>query len=327
MFDIITIGSATRDVFLSSNDFKSYQDQDSASGEAFCFEMGSKVEAQEIFFATGGGGTNTAATFAKLGLKCACISKVGDDPGGQASLDDLNKFGVNTKYIVKQKAQHTAYSVIISAPNKDRAILVYRGASKELKAADVPFSKLKTKWLYITSIGGNVSLLNLLTKYAAEKNIKTAFNPGSRELEAGLDKLKYIIEETDVLFLNQKEAAKLTGYDVKKIDDIVAKLSATIKKGIIVITRGPEGLLVVTDNKIYVAGILGGPAVERSGAGDAFGSGFITGMILQDSIEYAIQLGSANATSVIQHLGTKNGLLNKEDLDNIKKLKVTINQR
>jgi len=317
MFDIITIGSATRDVFLAGKNFKDNE-------EAFCFATGSKVEVDDIVFATGGGGTNAAATFASLGLKCACVGKVGDDPGGQASLEDLKKFGVTTKFIIKDPQQHTAYSIIISAPDKDRAILVYRGASKKLSAADVPFSKLKTKWLYITSIGGNTALLNLLTKFAAENNIKIAFNPGSRELEAGLDKLKYIIQETDVLFLNQGEAAKLTGCDFQDTDSILAKLNQVIVKGTVVITRGSEGLVVSADNKRYEAGILGGEAVERSGAGDAFGSGFITGLIMKDSIEYAIQLGSANATSVIQYVGTKNGLLSKADLADIKKVEVTV---
>ncbi|MBU1178484.1 carbohydrate kinase family protein [Patescibacteria group bacterium] len=325
MYDIITIGSATRDVFLLSKSFRSYQPKKSAAARSFCFAVGDKVEVDDIFFATGGGGTNSAATFAQLGLKCACVSKIGNDPGGHASLEDLTKLKIDTRYLVKSPSDHTAYSVIISSPRTGRTVLVYRGASKNLQAKDIPWDKLgQARWLYITSLGGNISLLQRIINTARRSGVKIALNPGSGELKQGLTKLKPILAQLDVLLLNKEEASSLlkieVGTEPKKI---VQQLSAVTSPGIVVVTLGDKGVVAATGQQFYRADTLGGKIIERSGAGDAFGSGFVTGLIRQDSIKYAIQLGSANASSVIKYLGAKNGLLTKSQLPKIKKLKVT----
>ncbi|MFH2104640.1 MAG: carbohydrate kinase family protein [Parcubacteria group bacterium] len=333
MYDIITIGSATRDVFLLSKSFRSSRNL--SAGQAFCFDVGAKVEMDDIFFATGGGGTNSAATFAQLGLKCACVSKIGNDPGGRASLEDLIKFKIDTRYIRKSSLSHTAYSVIISTPTVGRTILVYRGASKRFQSADIPWTKLgQTRWLYITSLGGDVGLLKRIVDSAQQSGIKIALNPGSGELKNGLNKLKPILTKIDVLLLNEEEARSLAKAEKRENEkNIARKLSKIINRGIVVITRGNAGVVVTAASsrsdrdetgKYYQAGTLGGKIVERSGAGDAFGSGFVTGLIKKGSIEYAIQLGSANANSVIKYLGAKNGLLKKSGLGKIRRIKVII---
>ena len=323
MYNVITIGSATRDVFLMSSNFRDFKEREFAAGKAFCFGVGDKVEVDNIFFATGGGGTNSAATFAQLGLKCACISKIGHDPGGQASLEDLKKLKIDARYIVKSSQDYTAYSVIVSS-RAGRTILVHRGASKKIQAKDIPWGKLsQVEWLYITSLGGDITLLKLLINTAKRQGVKIAFNPGSGELKHGLTKLKPIISGLDVLLLNEEEATSLLKVKSGNIRQLMDKLSKVMKTDVAVVTRGNRGVAVVAGDQIYQAGILKGKVVERSGAGDAFGSGFVTGLIKRDSVEYAIQLGSANASAVIKYLGAKNGLLTKKQLLKIRKVKVT----
>ena len=50
--------------------------------------------------------------------------------------------------------------------------------------------------------------------------------------------------------------------------------------------------------------------------------GFLAGLLLKDSIEYAIQLGLANSISCIGKIGAKNGLLSRADLVNLPKIKI-----
>ena len=100
---------------------------------------------------------------------------------------------------------------------------------------------------------------------------------------------------------------------LKKLDKLV--------KGILVVTNGPKGLKVSDGNFIWTAGVYKSRKVEdRLGAGDAFGSGFVAGLIktneacekgvsARKNIEYAIRLGSANATSMVESLGAKTGIL------------------
>jgi len=85
-------------------------------------------------------------------------------------------------------------------------------------------------------------------------------------------------------------------------------------KGIVVMTKGPEGVSVSDGKNFWQAGIFPEKKlVDRTGAGDAFGSGFTAGMILGNSVDYAIRLASANATAKVEQLGAKAGLLTQKD--------------
>lgn len=319
MFDIITFGSATFDTFLYSKNFKTAQKKNKK--EIFLFNLGSKIEIDKILFSTGGGATNTAVAFSKMGHKVACVSKIGLDIGGQEVQAELKKERVETKFIAKVAHLHTAFSVILSIPEKGRTILVFRGASGKLKKEDIPWSDLKTKWIYVASLGGKFNLLKKIINFAYKKRIKIALNPGSKELKFGWEKFVPLLGKINILFLNQEEAAQLTNLPFLQERAIISKLSQTVS-GIVVMTQGARGVTVCEGQYIYQAGILPGRVLERTGAGDAFGSGFVSGMIFKDSIEYAIQLGSANSTSVIKRIGAKSGLLSKKDLKYFKKLKV-----
>lgn len=321
-YDVVTFGSATRDVFLLGEKLKAYYDKKFETGKAFCFEIGSKNEVDKIVFSTGGGATNAAATFSSLGYKCACVSNIGNDPNGEASISELNNLGIDTKYLNISKKNNTGYSVLLSSASVGgRMVVVYRGASANFSELKLP-KTINSRWFYITSLAGNINFLSKIVNIGAKKDIKIAINPGSKELNFGLSKLKPILKKVSLINLNQEEAAKLTGKKFNNLDKIIKKLINVIEDGVVVITRGPEGLIACNGKECYQAGILPGKVVERTGAGDSFGSGFVSGLMMKNSLEYSIQLGSANATSVIKEIGAKNGILKKSDLKKFRKIKV-----
>lgn len=322
MFDIITFGSATRDAFFYSKNFRIFESKDFVSGRALCFNLGSKVEVDRVVFATGGGGTNTACGFSRLGLKTAALCQVGDDVSGRAVLEDLEKDRVETKYVFKTKSFNTAYSVILSALDRERTILVYRGASENIVLGLIPFAKLKSKWFYLSSLGGDFSLLEKIFSFAQKNKIKVAINPGAKELERLYDLLS-LAKKADLLILNQEEAAKLSGISFRLPLRILKKLDEEIK-GIVVMTSGKTGSYAAHENKIYQAGVLETEVRERTGAGDAFGCGFLAGLIFRNDLRYALQLGTANATAVISQIGAKNGLLSKGSLRTFGRVAVKI---
>jgi len=320
MYDVITFGSATRDAFFYSQNFKVLENKKFSSGKALCFNLGSKIEIDRIFFTTGGGGTNTAVAFAKLGFKTACVASIGDDVSGQAVLEDLQKEKVDTKFIIKKEKLNTAYSVILSIPKRERTILVYRGASEKIMLKEIPWSEVKSKWLYVASLGGNFTLLQKIFQHAKKHKIKIAINPGIKEIIQA-KKLLPFLKRVDILLLNQEEGSLLTKIPFQRPQAILKKLDNEIK-GIVVMTRGKKGSLAVFNGMTYQAGIIPATVIERTGAGDAYGAGFVAGMALKNNISYAIQLATANSTSVIQKIGAKNGLLSKNDLKKFKKVKV-----
>lgn len=314
MYDIIAIGTATRDGFFEGVNFTKIKDSRFRVGEGVCLPFGSKIEVPKITFTTGGAGTNTAATFARQGLKTAVICRVGTDVSGEEIVRALKKEKINTGFIQKDKVISTAYSVIFLTESGERTILSHKGAGENLSEKEISWRKLKTKWFYIASLGGNENLLRNLFSFAQKNKIKVAGNPGSREL-AILKAQPELLNNYDVFIVNQEEASYLTDVSYQREKEVFKKLDRWVK-GIVGMTRGPKGLIVSDGKTIWQAGIFKEKKiVDRTGAGDAFGSGFVAGLIQDSRIERAICLGSANATAEVEVIGAKTGILTKREFE------------
>ena len=331
MFDVITIGTATRDVFLRSELFRVLKDPSHLkkigfpTGEAQCFAFGGKLEVGEPIFTTGGGATNAAFMFRRQGLRTAALIKIGEDESAEQILRELKREKIKT-FAARDKKRSTAYSVVLLAPGGERTILVYRGASGDLKSDEVPWRKLQSRWAYISPGKISFSLVSNLFNHFARKGTLIAFNPSKYFIEMGLKKLRPLLTKTKVVILNREEAARLTGIDYERERKIFKKIDEAVP-GIVVMTDGPKGVMVSDGYHIYQAGIFKEKVVaDRLGAGDAFGSGFVAGLIQKKekcdkgkcrvyNINYAIRLGSANATSVIEQIGAKQGILTRSEFE------------
>lgn len=343
-YDIITIGSASRDVFLNSPEFKILGDSEFTTGQAISLPLGSKIEVKKIIFATGGSGTNTAVTFARRGLKTACISIIGNDLNATAILEELASESVDTSFFQKHTDDMTAYSVILVQDEGERVILSYKGEGQHFEAREISFDQLETdhasetggaSWLLIGSLGGHIELFEKAVSWATSKGIKIATNPGGKELELGLEKLKPLFKQCAVVSMNQEEASQLLGIDFNKEEEIFKAMDEIID-GIFIMTKGHDGVAVSDGEKIYKAGVPDSPIVERTGAGDAFISGFIAEYIKEarsknqeagEVIIKAIQFGTANASSVVTKYGAKAGILKKGDNGSWPLVEVSINPR
>ncbi len=306
MFDIITIGSATRDVFLDVSFLKKEQ-------EYLHVECGKKFDIPRPFTQTGGGATNTAVAFARLGLKTSILSKIGQDDAGHNVLRTLRREGIDSTLINEDSNLGTALSVILTKKGADRTIFTYRGASEEIEFKKEDLQKLKTKWIYITGLrGSSLSVLKVILTYAKKEKIKVAMNPGSKELE-----MPEILKQADVLILNKEEAEQVA----KTKGETETILRTLIKKynSIIAITDGKKKIYVAENKKIYSTYPYDVKIKNTLGAGDAFGAGFVAALIRKKSTKEAIKWGCLNASSVIQHTGAKIGLLYTQDQANYEK--------
>ena len=113
MFDIITIGSATRDAFMRSKDFRVVSDAAAATGRSLALSLGAKLEIHDLVFTTGGGATNTAVTFSRQGFKTATVCAVGDDVAGLAVIEELKREGIETRFVRRVPRHPTGYSVLL----------------------------------------------------------------------------------------------------------------------------------------------------------------------------------------------------------------------
>lgn len=304
---IVTLGAAVQDVFLMGSMLKAKRDVRSHDFVEQ-FPLGAKVEIDRVVFSSGGGATNAAVTFARHGFETAFMGKIGDDPAGQYILRELQTDNVDTGLIKCDLDGISGYSTILLAPGGERTVLVYRGVSEELKTADFKyFAKLQADWLYITSLAGNLPLLEHVVHYASTHGIKIAIDPGSREL-AQVQRFRKLVPKFSVLKGNRQEIGQL--FPGRTSREIVS--AAVQHCPVVVVTDGPNGSYASDGQLLYHAGMYEDvPVLDRTGAGDAFGSGLVAKLANGASLEEALVFGSANSTAVVQKIGAKAGILHK----------------
>ncbi len=314
MFDIITFGSATWDTSFILPGEKNVKDNaDLLIDKGIYFNLGSKINVKEMYFSFGGGGLNTATAFQRQGFRVAYCGSVGDDIPGKEIILYLKKNGINNS-LVKKTSKPTNNSVILHVPGEDRTILVYRGASEMLKLSEPDWQKMKSSWFYLAPLSGKLNVLTeKLVNFAQKNNIKVLANLGNSQILMGQEKLKKILDKVDVLLLNKEEASLLTGIDYKKEREIVLKTNQ-MHRGLNVITKGENGVVVSDGKLIYQAKLKKFKVVDTTGAGDSFGSGFISGLIKSNNdIMYAIKLGLTNSKYCLLEKGAIDGLLLAKD--------------
>ncbi|MBI2557688.1 carbohydrate kinase family protein [Candidatus Woesearchaeota archaeon] len=325
MYDVITVGSATLDVFARTR-FSELIKIIDPKGETdlLAFPSGSKILIDELEFSTGGGGTNTAVALSRLGHKVAFVGKLGQGTNSDFIHKNLVKEKINL--LCSHGNGNAGYSVILDTLEHDRTILVYKGINDDLRHDEIPYKKLKAKWFYFCSMmNESFHTLEKLAEFAQQNRIKIAFNPSIYLAEKGSKYLGGIISKTELLVLNKEEAILLVGNDA--IQGLLLKLRGLGPK-IVVITDGRNNLYVINQDHIYSAYPPPVKIADATGAGDAFASSFLSGIIRKNDIEFAIKLGIANAQSVISHYGAKNILLTfNEAIKAMKKLKVTIHKK
>jgi sugar/nucleoside kinase (ribokinase family) len=307
MVKILTIGAAVQDVFLShSPELKPVTDI--PTHEVFMkLSMGGKADVNKIDFSTGGGATNAAVTFTRQGLESEFMGTIGHDPAGQAVLDDLDKEGVGTTHISYSSKYNTGYSLLLLAPTGERTILTYRGASTHYDPKNFDLSKAHAEWLYISSMAGSMEVLDKIFSQAKKLNMKVFFNPGKDELRQ-ISKLKALLEDVEVLSVNREEAQQIVEGD--ELEELVRRLLHYVP--VAIVSDGPNGVMASDGKTMVRAGMYEDvKVIDRTGAGDAFGSGFLSQWAAGRSLKDSIVFASANSTSVVTKIGAKAGILHK----------------
>lgn len=294
MLDVVTVGSCVRDVFVDTGVAEKER--------KICYPVGSKILIKKLIFSTGGGGANTAVSLSRLGLRAGYLGKVGDDENGNAILALLKKEKV--KFLGVRGKEKSGYSVILDSTKHNRTILTYKGANDNLKFSEVKKGKLKTRWFYFSSMmQDSFKTQEKLAKFAKRNNIRVAYNPSSYLTKKGSRFLKNILSRTYILILNREEARMLVpkGNLFKGLCKLGPKVAC--------VTNGKKEMHVYDGKYLYKGKPHNIGAKERTGAGDAFASSFLAGFIKRNDIEFAMQLGVANAESVIGYYGSMNKLL------------------
>lgn len=310
MSRIVTIGSATQDIYmLDRDDFQACEIDEGVS--IFCkMAIGSKIDIDKVLFEVGGSGTNTAVTFARSGHETIFMGNLGRDASGDAVLECLDRENIDSSY-VEFVSGHTGCSVVLVDVRKaDRTILTYRGASAGFRNLDPDnLETIQPDWIYVTSLRGDMDMLLKFFEKAHELGAKVMFNPGAQEIRQS-NKLIGLLDLVDVLLVNKEEAAQIVPGVL--LVELAERLSNYCP--IVLITDGIMGALATNRKETYRLGVYEQKILrDRTGAGDAFGSGFLAKWATGASFEKSLRFAVANASKVTQHYGAKAGIISIDE--------------
>lgn len=303
---ILTIGKTVQDVFLTSNEFDPHQEGKMVYTH---LPLGLKMEVEHVTFDTGGNAGNVAVTFARQDLDVDYMWTLGNDPASETIIRVLDKEHVSTNLVVQKDKYQAGYSTILIATNGERTILNHRGISTNASGRDLDLEAIADfDWVYPTSLAnGGIDLLNVIVTKAHAAGVKVMLNPAGPEL-AHASKLKTILEDVEVLCVNKEEAQKL--FAGETLEELVRHGLNLVP--VIIVSDGPNGVCASDGKTIITAGMYEDVrVVDRTGAGDAFASGFLSQWVQGKSLKESIVFASANSTSVVTKVGAKEGILHK----------------
>ncbi|MBQ8459361.1 carbohydrate kinase family protein [bacterium] len=332
MSDIITIGSATMDVFVECDDANivSVRRTDRKL-EFMSYPYGSKIEISDFASEVGGGGVNTATNFANLGFDTGVIFKVGDDIYSKGIFDFFKSRNVDLSSVVQDSNDSTGFSIILTSFEGDRTVLAHRGANAHLRKSEINFDAIKNaKFLYIAPLNGDSNkVLDDIVQFAKENGTYVCFNAGSTGIKKGYNYLKKILASAQIVVLNKEEASMATGITLRpdtrdekfSLQAIHPDLKAMFEKlkvaqyQVIVITDGGDGAYAYDGKFYYYCPCFEGEVTSTLGAGDAFASTFCAALHKFDKdIEKSLVAASINSAGVVSKFGATQGLLTFDEI-------------
>jgi ribokinase len=311
--DIAVIGSSMLDTVIHTKRLKRFKTR---KKEYLGFPYSSKTEIEKLNFDVGGSGHNIAVGLSKLKNKVAFIGVVGDDPNGEAIIQNFRQEGVNIRYLRKDKNKMTGFSQVFITPDGEKSILTYRGANDNLKSKYIPRSIRNVKWFVFTTVLSKNSIVavNKCVKRVKNNGGKILANPSITMIKHKKRELLYLLKKADIAVMNKEEICELT--NTKNENKGIKKL---LKLGVkkVVVTLGKNGIIASDGKKTYKKKPFKAKVYDTTGAGDGFTAGFLHWYMRTKSFEDALTFGSATAALNIESVGATKNLPSENDIINL----------
>lgn len=327
MSKIICIGSSCQDIFFPTSEGTVLETPEELTSKSkIFFELGAKYKIEKRYESLGGCAANVACGLAKLEIETSCYSCVGGDTLADWIKEELKKNSVSINLITQEKDYPSDMSaVIVDKKSADRVIFSNQIANGRLEV--IPDKIKHTDWIFIGDLHGDWKKnLDRIHKTAGENNIKVASNPRQINIHDNAEKIIETIPLGDVLFLNKDEAIEIVSamgadFSQAELDDEKFLAGKIKEKGaeIVAITDGVRGAWAAEGEEVYFAPGIKVKALDSTGAGDSFASGFLAAHIKGKNIEECLSWGIANSTSAVQFYGAIEGLLNEDKMKNVAK--------
>jgi sugar/nucleoside kinase (ribokinase family) len=277
---------------------------------------GELVLCDRLPLAIGGCAANVAIDLARVGVGVGVAGCVGRDPFGQFLVDRLKGAGVETSGVRMLDGVDTSGTLIINVAREDRRFIHAAGANAVMQASDIPLERVRQAKVFY--VGGYLLMpalegpegLAALFRQARASGVTTMLDvvvPGPGEY---WPKIEPLLAETDVFLPNEDEAAIITDL-TDPLDQ--AKRFRDAGAGAVVITRGERGTLLVKDKLRIQAGAYPTKFVGGTGAGDAFDSGFIAGLLAGEDPIGCLKWGAALGASCVRSISATESVFTRDE--------------
>ena len=299
---ILTVGAALQQIILVDHDDFIINKRKVSIGE--------KVTIDQIYYQIGGSGVNAAVTFARHGHQSILLGNLGNDRSAEAVKDFLIDENIDTSYLNQLNNQTGTSVILLDSTSSSATTMNCLNAAKELKNLDPHDLNLANPdWLYLTTFNGDLEKALEFIEQAKENQIKILWNPGELELKQK-KKVLGLLSDIDILMLNQAEAKMLVEGEI--LEELIARLSSYTKT--VIITAGSHGSIATNGEEVYrLAEYEQKNPLDPTGAGDAFGSGFLVSMLDGLDFKHSLIAAAANATSVLSEIGSTKGILSANE--------------
>jgi len=267
-------------------------------------EMGAEILAQDCELTLGSASAIFAVGMSKLGHKVTFVSQVGRDSFGEFCVAKLKQLGVATSNVVRKANEKTGVTLALSGKH-DRALITYPGAIASLNADRINDRLLKKHdHVHLTSYYLQKELqpqFGEILQHAKALGLTTSFDPNSDPSDKWNSKINSVLKYTDVLFVNEREAIKLT--KSKTTQAALKMLGAKVP--CVVVKRGDKGAIAIQDNELFTDSGFSIKALDTTGAGDSFDAGFLSAYLMKQTTAECLRVGNAcGALSAISIGGT-----------------------
>ena len=263
-----------------------------AAGLAEPPELGKELEAKSFEIVLGSASAIFASGLSKLGHPVAFVSKVGDDFFGHLCRQKLAALGVDTKWVQTSRGSVTGVTLCLST-KKDRAQVTFPGAIAELCLADVPRTAFDGfRHLHLSCYALQKRLRPDFSKLfltARRRGLTTSFDPNSSLRGALRQQALRVLPHVDVLFLNEQEAAELSG----KSNAGAAARQLSGRAGLVVVKLGSKGALLARAGEVVSVPGRKVRVVDTTGAGDSFAAGYVAAFLAGSSDLECLAQGNA----------------------------------
>jgi len=329
MSKIISIGSSTKDIFFPIDGGLIMETpEDLEAQRKIAFELGAKYQLADVRHeAVGGCAANVSCGLACLGAESFCCTHVGNDQSGEWIKGELKQKGVRTDLIQTDKNCQSDLSFILDhLPSGDKVVFSDRDSNEKLEILPEEIKKIGFEWIFVSSLNGNKqesweNKLDKILQLVKEENLKLAFNPGQKNIKKNPQKVVAAASQSQILIINKDEAIEIMASVMQSTDNKLNDEKFLIKKlteigvKIIVITDGIHGAWGFDGKEILHVDALVREAVDTTGAGDAFTSGFLAAHLKGKDLGESLKWGIINSSNSVTEYGGQKGLLTQEEIE------------